>query len=130
MPGRVDQGHEHLPSAEPPRPDGILHDRPTAGEAVLGPQPLGDPVEGAPHVPKAASSVFLTAPAARWRRSARPAASSIAPRTAPLALSKPSSAITRSATAAGVNGVDTSHRRAELRPPWSSPGAGSNTNFG
>jgi hypothetical protein len=42
VPGRVHQGHEHLPPPQPPLPDIGLHDRLAAGEAVLGPQPLED----------------------------------------------------------------------------------------
>ena len=42
VPGRMHQGHEHLPPPQPPLPDVVLHDRLAAGEAVLGPQPLED----------------------------------------------------------------------------------------
>jgi hypothetical protein len=37
VPGRMDQGDEHLPALQPPLPDEILHDRLAAGEAVLRP---------------------------------------------------------------------------------------------
>ena len=43
VPGRMDQGHEHLLPAQPPLPDVVLHDRLATREAVLCHQPLKYP---------------------------------------------------------------------------------------
>jgi hypothetical protein len=42
--GRMGQRHEHLAGAGAPLADVVLDDRIAAGEAVLGPQPIVDPL--------------------------------------------------------------------------------------
>ena len=44
----MDERDEHLPHPLPPLADVVLHDRVAAGEAVLGPQPLVDPLGRVP----------------------------------------------------------------------------------
>jgi hypothetical protein len=48
MAGRMNKRDEHLPHPLPPLADVVLHDRVAAGEAVLGPQPLVDPLGRVP----------------------------------------------------------------------------------
>jgi hypothetical protein len=61
VPGRMDQGHKHLPPLQPPFPDVGLHDRLATREAVLGPQPLEDAPRRVPLLARA-SPVLLQDP--------------------------------------------------------------------
>ena len=48
MAGRMDERHEHLPHPLPPRADVVLHDRLAPGKAMLGSEPLVDPLGRVP----------------------------------------------------------------------------------